>query len=104
MASIKDVQVTEEAFSSQKRTFSTSKHEISFFFYFCSIFAILDPDPDMDLLTLLNPVLGSGSETLLISVHPYSITPGVGQGQTDFIYRRPTLYPLEIAVDFLKSL
>jgi hypothetical protein len=28
-ASIKDVQVTEEAFSSQKRTSSTSKHEIS---------------------------------------------------------------------------
>jgi hypothetical protein len=28
-ASIKDVQVTKEAFSSQKRTSSTSKHEIS---------------------------------------------------------------------------
>jgi hypothetical protein len=28
-ASIKDVQVTEEAFSSQKRTSNTSKHEIS---------------------------------------------------------------------------
>jgi hypothetical protein len=31
-ASIKDVQVTEEAVSSQKRISSTSKHEISYFF------------------------------------------------------------------------
>jgi hypothetical protein len=30
---------------------------------------------------------------------------GRGGGlKTVFIYRRPTLYPLEIAVDFLKSL
>jgi hypothetical protein len=29
---LKDVQVTEEAFSPQKRTSSTSKHEISLFF------------------------------------------------------------------------
>ncbi len=52
-ASIKKVQVTEEAFSSQKRTSSTSKHEISYiYFFFCwSFFAFLDPDP----LTRLNP-------------------------------------------------
>jgi hypothetical protein len=37
----KDVEDTEEAFSPQKRTTSTSKHEISVF-----IFAHLDPDPD----------------------------------------------------------
>jgi hypothetical protein len=29
---------------------------------------------------------------------------GLGKEEYDFIYRRPTLYPLEIAVDFLKSL
>jgi hypothetical protein len=29
---------------------------------------------------------------------------GVGRTVNYFIYRRPTLYPLEIAVDFLKSL
>jgi hypothetical protein len=34
-ASIKNVQVTEEAFRSQKRTSSASKHIISKFFYFC---------------------------------------------------------------------
>jgi hypothetical protein len=34
-----DVQVTKEAFSSQKRTSSTSKHEIFYFFcYFCGSF------------------------------------------------------------------
>ncbi len=56
---IKDVQVTEEAFSSQKRTSSTSKHEISKFFYFCGYFflswiriRILNTDPDP--LTWLN--------------------------------------------------
>jgi hypothetical protein len=30
--------------------------------------------------------------------------PGTYRTVTLFIYRRPTLYPLEIAVDFLKSL
>jgi hypothetical protein len=38
---IKEVKVTKEAFSSQKRTSSTSKHEILWI-----IFALLDPDPD----------------------------------------------------------
>jgi hypothetical protein len=51
-ASIKSVQVTEKAFSSQKRISSTSKHEFPYFFYFCaSFFPLLDPDP----LTQLNP-------------------------------------------------
>jgi hypothetical protein len=49
VASIKDVQFTEEAFSSQKRTFNTSKHEISkFLLLLWVIFALLDPDPDPD--------------------------------------------------------
>jgi hypothetical protein len=40
-------QVPEEAFSPQKRTSSTSKHEISTFFLLLRvIFALLDPDPD----------------------------------------------------------
>jgi hypothetical protein len=45
-ASIKNVQVTEEAFISQKRTSTTSKHVemFSFFSTFC-IFARLNPDP-----------------------------------------------------------
>ncbi len=46
-ASIKDSQATEEAFSPQKRTSSTSKHEISkFFLLFWAIFPLLDPDTD----------------------------------------------------------
>ncbi len=53
-AFIKDVQATEEAFSPQKWTSSTSKHEIfKFFLLFGVIFAILDPDTDP--LTWLNP-------------------------------------------------
>ncbi len=43
-ASIKYVQVTEEASSSQKRPSNTSKHEI--FLLLWVIFALLDPDPD----------------------------------------------------------
>jgi hypothetical protein len=45
---IKDVQVTEEAFSSQKRTSSTLKHEISEFFLLCVIYVFLDLYPDLD--------------------------------------------------------
>jgi hypothetical protein len=49
LASIKDVLVTKEVFSSQKRTSSTSKHEISEFFLLLPvIFALLDPDPDSE--------------------------------------------------------
>ncbi len=45
-AFIKNIQVTEEAFSSQKRTSSTSKHEISkFFLLLWVIFGLLDPNP-----------------------------------------------------------
>jgi hypothetical protein len=58
--SIKDVQVAKEAFSSQKRTSSTSKHEISYFFLLLwAIFALLDPDPDSEY--------GSGSTDLIES-------------------------------------
>jgi hypothetical protein len=40
-------QVTSEAFSSQKRTSTTSKHEIYLVFLLLwVIFALLDPDPD----------------------------------------------------------
>jgi hypothetical protein len=43
-ASLKDVQATEEAFSPQKRTFSTVKHENSEFGSFLwVIFSLLDP-------------------------------------------------------------
>jgi hypothetical protein len=47
---IKNVQVTEEAFRSQKRTSTTSKHEISEFSFLLLwvIFALLDPDPNSD--------------------------------------------------------
>jgi|LakMenEpi03Aug12_release.lakeMendotaPanAssembly.Ray.scaffolds.fasta_scaffold365190_1 hypothetical protein len=46
MASIKDVQATREAFSSQKRASSTSKNEIyQLFLFLWVIFATLDPDP-----------------------------------------------------------
>ncbi len=42
-----DVQAIEEDFSLQKRTSSTLKHEISyFFFYFCGYWALLDPNSD----------------------------------------------------------
>jgi hypothetical protein len=57
-ASIKDVQVKKEAFSYQKRASSTSKYEISKFFYFCGSFlpfwiwiGIRIPNTDPDLLT-----------------------------------------------------
>jgi hypothetical protein len=53
---------TTEAFSSQKRTSSTSKHENSeFFLLFWVVFALLDPDSDSEYgsgstdLTRLNP-------------------------------------------------
>jgi hypothetical protein len=52
--SFKDVQVTDEAFSSQKRTSSTLKHEISYFLFLWVTFPswIRLPNPDTDLLTL----------------------------------------------------
>jgi hypothetical protein len=59
LASIQDVQVKEEAFSSQKRTSSTSNMIFLYFFLLLwVIFALLDPDPDPD------SKYGSGSETL----------------------------------------
>jgi len=61
-ASIKDVQVTKEAFSYQKRISSTSKHEISYFFLLLWVlFALLDPYTDP------NSEYGSGSTDLIIS-------------------------------------
>jgi hypothetical protein len=46
---MKDFQATEEAFSPQRRTSSTSKHEISkLFLLFGVTFALLDPDPDSE--------------------------------------------------------
>jgi hypothetical protein len=49
-----DVQTTEEAFSPQKRTSSTSEHEILFFSFFCGSYLpswFWIPNPDMDPLT-----------------------------------------------------
>ena len=46
-ASLKVAQATGETLYLQKRTSSTSKHEIlNFFLSLCVIFALLDPDPD----------------------------------------------------------
>ncbi len=45
-ASIKNVQVTEEAFSSQKRPSNTSKHEL--FKKISTFVGHLDPDPDSE--------------------------------------------------------
>ncbi len=45
----KNVQVTEEAFSSQKRPSNTSKHELlKIFLLLWVIFALMDPDPEPD--------------------------------------------------------
>jgi hypothetical protein len=58
-ASIKDVKVTGEAFSPQKRTSNTSKVEISSLFsIFVGNFALLDPYPADQC--------GSVSETLVL--------------------------------------
>ncbi len=45
-ASKKDAQATGEAFSPQKRTFNTSKHEISSLFYLCGSFCPPGSIPD----------------------------------------------------------
>ncbi len=76
-ASIKNVQVSEEAFSSQKRPSNTSKHELlKNVLLLWVIFAFLVPDPDP--LTRLNPdpiririLSGSGSATLPLRVSNY---------------------------------
>jgi hypothetical protein len=50
----KDIQATEEASSPQKRTSSTSKHEISkYFSTFMGHFCLLDPEPDSETDPLL---------------------------------------------------
>jgi hypothetical protein len=71
-ASKKDVHDPREAFSLQKQTFRTSKHEISNFFKFLwVIFALLDPerdpgtlsnpDPDPQHWVVLRAITGYGS-------------------------------------------
>jgi hypothetical protein len=60
--SIKNVQVTEEAFSSQKRPSNTSKHELlKKFPTFVGHFALLDPDPDPDSESGSTDPIESGS-------------------------------------------
>ncbi len=72
-ASIKDVQVTKEAFNSQKRTSRTSKHEISEFFLLLRvIFALLGSDPDSEYGSgSTDPIepnqFGSVSATLILN-------------------------------------
>jgi hypothetical protein len=55
---------TGEAFSPQKRTSSTSKHEISekFFFLLWAIFALLDPDLNSEYGSALTDLIESGSK------------------------------------------
>jgi hypothetical protein len=56
VASIKNAQATGEAFSPQKRTSNTSKHEISLLFsFFVGYFALLDPDPATQINTDSDP-------------------------------------------------
>jgi hypothetical protein len=51
---------------SQKRTSSTSKHEISYFFLLLwVIFSLLDPDPDSGYGSGSTDLIESGSEALL---------------------------------------
>jgi hypothetical protein len=63
---MKDAQAIGEAFSPQKRTSSTSKHENSVLFLFLwVIFALLDPDPATQTnADLCGSGSGYGSETL----------------------------------------
>ncbi len=82
-ASIKYVQVTEEAFSSQKRPSNTSKHELlQKIFFFCGSFLpswirIRIPNSDLDPLVRLNPDpirirIQSGSDTLQATGEAFS--------------------------------
>ncbi len=57
-AFIKDVQATEEAFSTQKRTSRTSKHEFSYCFLFLWI---LDPDSESGFRYRSTDLFESGS-------------------------------------------
>ncbi len=66
---MKDGQATEEAFSLQKRTSSTSKHEISrFFLFLCVVFALLDPGIRIQPTKISANPCGSGFTTLLFFV------------------------------------
>ena len=82
LASIKNVQVTEEAFSSQKRPSNTLKHELlNFFLLLWFIFGLLDPDPDSES--------GSGSTDPIESgfnpdLQPWFLDPGSGMGKNQY--------------------
>jgi hypothetical protein len=66
---ISKLQKKPSGFSPQKRTSSTSKHEISEFILFLwVIFAHLDPDLDLDSESGFSDLTESGSETLGTSV------------------------------------
>jgi hypothetical protein len=59
-----NVQVKEEAFSSEKRTSITLKHEIfQFFSTFVGHFGVLDPDPDSEYGSGSTDLIESGSNT-----------------------------------------
>jgi hypothetical protein len=63
-----DAHATEEAFSLQKKTSSTSKHEIfKNFLFLWVIFVILDLDPDSESRSGSTDLIEYGSETLLNS-------------------------------------
>jgi hypothetical protein len=65
LASVKNVQVTEEAFSSQKRPSNTSKHELlKNFLLLWVIFSLLDPDLDSGSTDPIESGSESGSATL----------------------------------------
>jgi hypothetical protein len=60
-ASLKDAQITGEAFSSQKKTMKTSNMKFLNFFYLLLwvIFARLDPDPDpATQINAVEPIAG----------------------------------------------
>jgi hypothetical protein len=78
---MKDVQATGEAFSPQKRTSSTSKHEISsLFFYICG-----PPGPDLDPDPSGQNQCGSGSKTLRIPVSDVNDSPPASQEDSPLI-------------------
>ncbi len=84
LPSIKDVEVTEEAFSSQKRTSSTTKHEIKFF---STILGHFCPDSEYESGSNLDPVPKHGAKektttifSLWICSHVRSGSAAAGSG------------------------
>jgi hypothetical protein len=92
-----DVQVTKEAFSSQKRTSGTSKHDISQIFstfvgHFCPSWIrirIRIPNTDPDPLTRLDPDPQPCFEGRLVSPFPAAGQEGKGGGHS--LWRSPCL-------------